>query len=44
MRTGAMGIVVQPAGLKSPDVLDATFAELAGQKPAALLVLSDSGS
>ena len=43
VRTGAMGIVVQPAGLKSPDVLDATFAELAGQKPAALLVLSDSG-
>src|SRR5262245_21651316 len=43
VRAGAMGIVVQPAGLKSPDVLDATFAELVGQKPAALLVLSDSG-
>jgi len=43
MPAGAMGIVMQPAGLKSPDVLDATFAELAAQKPDALLVLSDSG-
>jgi ABC-type uncharacterized transport system substrate-binding protein len=43
LRAGAMGIVMQPAGLKSPDVLDATFAELAAQKPDALLVLSDSG-
>ena len=39
----AMGIVVHPAGLKSPDVLDETFAELAAKKPDALLVLSDSG-
>jgi putative ABC transport system substrate-binding protein len=43
MHAGAMGIVVQPAGLKSPDVLEATFAELVAQKPDALFVLSDSG-
>ena len=42
MPADAIGIVMQPAGLKSPDVLDATFAELAAQKPDALLVLSDS--
>jgi putative tryptophan/tyrosine transport system substrate-binding protein len=42
-RAGAMGFVVQSAGLKSPEVLDATFTELAAQKPDGLIVLTDSG-
>ena len=43
VRAGAMGIVVQPAGLKTPETLDEAFADLAARKPEALLVLSDSG-
>ena len=42
-RAGAMGITVQPAELKSPDMLDAVFSSLAARHPDALQVLADSG-
>jgi putative tryptophan/tyrosine transport system substrate-binding protein len=42
-QAGAFGMKVLSAELKMPGALDATFAELAAQRPDALHIMSDSG-
>jgi putative tryptophan/tyrosine transport system substrate-binding protein len=43
-RASAMGMTLAPVALKSPDALDATFAEIASHHPGSLQVIGDSAT